>query len=246
MGLKNKVLSKSNQFNFYKENYEKLSAKNKQLIEENKRLSQELEELKKTKANKNMFNLEKRGTSGDEGKAVFVDWVTNNVEKNEKILDIGFGSGVYGKILKAFYYKHIDGVDIWPKDLDEMGLHYIYDNIFISDILEFDFDHYDLIIMGDVLEHISLENSKKLLNRFISEDKVSKMFIQVPYMYENHNQWHGNPNEVHLQDEINEEYMAREFPFLELIKIDRVPYHKSALGRKTGEDTFCATYVWKK
>ena len=103
MGLKNKVLSKSNQFNFYKENYEKLSAKNKQLIEENKRLSQELDELKKTKANKDMFNLEKRGTSGDEGKAVFVDWVTNNVEKNERILDIGFGSGVYGKILKAFF-----------------------------------------------------------------------------------------------------------------------------------------------
>lgn len=239
MGFKDKILNQSNQFNFYKENYEKL-------LKENESLKKEINQLKKDKPNKDMFRAEKRGTSGDEGKAVFVDWVLNNVNKDERILDVGFGSGVYGKILKAFYYKHVDGVDIWGKDIEEMGLNYIYDNIFIEDVLDFEFDHYDLIIMGDVLEHISLENSKKLLNKFVEGDKASKLFIQVPYMYENHNEWHGNPNEVHLQDEINEEYMEREFPFLELVKIDRVPYTNSALGRKTGEDTFCATYVWFK
>ena len=239
MGFKDKILSQSNQFNYYKENYEKL-------LKENKSLKKEIKQLKSKSPNKKMFNFEKRGSSGDEGKAIFVDWIIKNVRKDEKILDIGFGSGVYGKILKAFYYKHVDGVDIWGKDIEEMGLNYIYENIFIEDVLDFEFDHYDLIIMGDVLEHISLENSKKLLNKFIDEDKVSKMFIQVPYMYENHNEWHGNPNEVHLQDEINEEYMEREFPFLELLQIDRVPYTNSALGRKTGEDTFCATYVWSK
>ena len=197
----------------------------------------------KTQTNKELFKKQLRGSSGDVGKTIFLDWVLNNVEKDEKILDVGFGSGVYGKILKSFFYKNIDGVDIWDKNIEDMGLNYIYDNIFIEDILNFEFDHYDLIIMGDVLEHISLEDSKKLLNKFIN-GKASKLFIQVPYMYENHNEWYGNPNEVHIQDEINEEYMEREFPFLELIKIDTVPYHTSALGRKTGKDTYCATYVW--
>ena len=168
-----------------------------------------------------------------------------NVEKNEKILDVGIGSGVYGKLLKTFYYENIDGVDVWPKDIEETGLNYIYDNIYIGDILDFEFDHYDLIIMGDVLEHISLKESKELLNKFIN-GKASKLFIQVPYMYENKNAWHGNEKEIHLQDEINKEYMEKEFPFLKLLKIQTVDKELTAVGRKTGKDTEFATYVWKK
>lgn len=239
MDFKNKLLSQSNQFNFYKDNYEAL-------LNENAILKEENNILKQTQADKNMFKRKIRGSSGDVGKTIFLDWVLANVERSEKILDVGFGGGVYGKILKAFYYENIDGIDAWGENINEMGLNFIYDNIFIENVLNFDFDYYDLIIMGDVLEHMSLEDSKSLLNRFITEEKVSKLFIQVPYMYENHEEWQGNPYEVHIQDEINEEYMEREFPFLELLKIDTVPAHTTALGRKTGEDTRCATYVWFK
>ena len=63
-------------------------------------------------------------------------------------------------------------------------------------------------------------------------------------MYENHHEWQGNPYEVHIQDEIDEEYMKREFPFLELLQIDTVPAEMTVIGRETGEDTYCATYVW--
>ena len=236
MGFKNKLLSKSNQFNFYKENYELLRKENNLLREENAI-------LKQCQADKNMFKRKIRGSSGDVGKTIFLDWVLNNVGREERILDVGFGGGVYGKILKAFYYEHIDGVDVWGENINEMGLNFIYDNIFIENVKDFEFDRYDLIIMGDVLEHMSLEDSKTLLNKFIN-GKTSKLFILVQYMYENHNEWRGNPYEVHIQDEINEEYMQREFPFLELLKIDTVPSHMTFLGRQTGEDTHCATYVW--
>ena len=239
MDFKKKVLSHSNQFKFYKDNYEAL-------LNENAILKEENNFLKQHQSDKYMFKKKIRGSSGDVGKTIFLDWVLNNVEREEKILDVGFGGGVYGKILKAFYFENIDGIDAWGENIVEMGLNFIYDNIFIENILNFEFEHYDLIIMGDVLEHISLEDSKSLLNRFINEGKVSKLFIQVPYMYENHEEWQGNPYEVHLQDEINEEYIEREFPFLELLQIDTVPAHTTALGRKTGEDTYCATYVWFK
>ena len=236
MGFKDKILSKSNQFNFYKENYDAL-------LKENIILKEENNILKQTQADKYMFKHKIRGSSGDVGKTVFLDWVLNNVDRNEKILDVGFGGGVYGKILKAFYYEHIDGVDVWPENINEMGLNFIYDNIFIENVLDFEFERYDLIIMGDVLEHMSLEDSKNLLNKF-THGKAAKLFIQVPYMYENHHEWQGNPYEVHIQDEINEEYMEREFPFLELLQIDTVPAHMTVVGRETGEDTYCATYVW--
>ncbi|MEE1156108.1 MAG: class I SAM-dependent methyltransferase [Methanobrevibacter sp.] len=236
MGFKDKILSQSDQFNFYKENYEAL-------LHENEILRQENNILKQTQSDKYMFKKKIRGSSGDVGKTVFLDWVLNNVGRSEKILDVGFGGGVYGKILKAFYYENIDGVDVWPENIDEMGLNFIYDNIFIENVLDFEFERYDLIIMGDVLEHMSLEDSKVLLNKFIN-GKTSKLFIQVPYMYENHHEWQGNPYEVHIQDEIDEEYMKREFPFLELLQIDTVPAEMTVIGRETGEDTYCATYVW--
>jgi hypothetical protein len=236
MSFKDKILSQSNQFNFYKENYDAL-------LKENAILKEENNILKQTQADKYMFKHKIRGSSGDVGKTIFLDWVLNNVDRNEKILDVSFGGGVYGKILKAFYYEHIDGVDVWPENINEMGLNFIYDNIFIENVLDFEFERYDLIIMGDVLEHMSLEDSKNLLNKF-TNGKAAKLFIQVPYMYENHHEWQGNPYEVHIQDEINEEYMEREFPFLELLQIDTVPAHMTVVGRETGEDTHCATYVW--
>ena len=92
---------------------------------------------------------------------------------------------------------------------------------------------------------MTLEDSKTLLNRFIN-GKASKLFIQVPYMYENHTPWKNNPNEVHIQDEINKEYMEREFPFLELLQVEEVSHELTALGRKTGHDTEFATYVWSE
>ena len=150
--FKNKLLSKSNQYNFYKENYNAL-------LEENKILKESLPD-------KNIYKLELRGSSVDSGKIIFLDWLFKNVKKNERILDVGFGSGVYGKLMKAFYYENIDGVDVWSRDIEKMGLNYIYDNIYIENVLDFEFDHYDLIIMGDVLEHIPLKESKELLNKF--------------------------------------------------------------------------------
>jgi hypothetical protein len=67
----------------------------------------ENEELKKQLNNKNLFKEVKRGNSADKGKVIFVEWVLNNVNKNEKILDIGFGSGAYGKLLKTFWYTSV-------------------------------------------------------------------------------------------------------------------------------------------
>ena len=84
--FKNKLLSKSNQYNFYKDNYNAL-------LEENKILKESLPD-------KNMYKLELRGTSVSSGKVIFLDWLFKNVKKNERILDVGFGSGVYGKLLK--------------------------------------------------------------------------------------------------------------------------------------------------
>lgn len=183
------------------------------------------------------FSLKRglRGVSPDEGKPAIMKYILNTISKDAKILDVGFGSGVYGKLLRAFYYQNIDGIDIYDKNIEEMGLDKIYDNIFVEDILDFDFDYYDLIIMGDVLEHLELESAKKLLLRFIEDSKCGSMIISIPYEYEQ-DELYGNTHEKHLQPDVTAEYMGEHYPYLKLIDSSIMAHSNSIL----------AVYVWNR
>lgn len=174
-----------------------------------------------------------RGLSPDEGKPAILKYILENIRKDSKILDVGFGSGVYGKLLRAFYYQNIDGIDVYDKNIHEMGLDKIYDNIFIGNILNFDFDHYDLIIMGDVLEHMELKAAKNLLSSFIENKKCGTMIISIPYEYEQE-ELYGNPYEKHLQPEVTAEYMEKHYPYLKLIDSSTMAYSGSIV----------AVYIW--
>ena len=183
------------------------------------------------------FSLKRelRGLSPDTGKPAILKYILDNIPKDARILDVGFGSGVYGKLLRALYYQNIDGIDVYGQNIREMGLDKIYDNIFIENILDFDFNFYDLIIMGDVLEHIELESAKKLLLRFIDDKKCSSLIVSIPYEYEQ-DEMYGNAHEKHLQPEVTAEYMEVHYPFLELIDSSMIAKSENIL----------AVYVWNR
>lgn len=179
------------------------------------------------------LNRDLRGVSPDAGKPAILKYILDNIPKDAKILDVGFGSGVYGKLLRALYYQNIDGIDVYGQNIEAMGLNKIYDNIFIENILDFDFNYYDLIIMGDVLEHIELETAKKLLSRFIEGKKCSSLILSIPYEYEQ-GELYGNTYERHLQPEVTAEYMKEHYPYLKLIDSSMMANSKNIL----------AVYVW--
>lgn len=95
--------------------------------------------------------------------------------------------------------------------------------------------------MGDVLEHIELEKSKKLLKSFIDENKCSSMIVQVPFESPNEIEWGGNPHEVHIQPEINEEYMKKHFPYLKLYVIVTIPPETTTLK---GSKNFIPLHIY--
>jgi len=124
------------------------------------------------------------------------------------ILDVGPGSGKYGFLLKQFA-KTIDCVEIFEPSIKINNLEKIYDNIFIDDICNFDFKYYDIIVFGDVLEHISVKNSQKLLNRIYN--KAKEIIIVVPFNYEQ-GIINDNVNEVHLQPDLTHELFLIRYP----------------------------------
>ena len=102
------------------------------------------------------------------------------MEKVVLYLDVGAGDGAYGKLLNN--YAEIDGVEYFKKYIEEFKLEKIYNKIYNIDICKFEFDYYDVVIMGDVLEHIEVKEAQKLLNYMY--DRVDEIIIVVPYNYE--------------------------------------------------------------
>ena len=87
-------------------------------------------------------------------------YIYDRFSKDMRILDIGPGEGTYAQLLSD--YKNIDCVEIYQPYIDTYNLTSQYKNVYNINIMDFDFEYYDIIIMGDILEHLSVEDSLKL------------------------------------------------------------------------------------
>jgi predicted RNA methylase len=142
-----------------------------------------------------------------------VKYIESKYDSTTTILDVGPGIGTYSYLLSHKYNK-IDCVEIFEPYIINYNLHTKYNKVFNSDILDLDFKYYDLIIMGDILEHISIENSQALLKKL--KPKCNEIIIAVPWNYEQ-GAIYGNEHEIHLQPDLSREIMVSRYPELECI-----------------------------
>lgn len=104
--------------------------------------------------------------------------------KPKSILDVGCGFGKYGLLFREyldiwferFYKEHwltrIDCVEIYEKYITPIQK-YVYNNIIIGDARQIDFDYYDLVFLGDILQCWTLQEGKNFL------DKLNARFILI-------------------------------------------------------------------
>lgn len=142
------------------------------------------------------------------------DYISNKFKKRDIIiLDVGPGVGAYSDLLR-FVYPNIDCCEIYEPYIDRHNLRFKYKNVFISDICDLEFDYYDLIIMGDVLEHIEYNKATDLICRMFN--KCEELIVCVPYNLPA-GSYGGNDYEAHLQDDLNEKTMKERYPMLKMI-----------------------------
>jgi len=113
-------------------------------------------------------------------------WTSNP----KSILDVGVGFGGLGMMFREIVdirwgrvHKHeweviIDGVEI-NKDYMNPLWSYIYDSVFLRNALEMlpDFDKkYDVVFLGDIIEHLTKEDAQKLLELSV---KVSNKYVVI-------------------------------------------------------------------
>lgn len=159
--------------------------------------------------------------SARENDQVFIDFVRNG--EIQSILDVGPGMGTYSTILKKqsdLSQVKMDAVEVWEPYVKQFHLKNIYNHVSICDIIDWRDFNYDLIVFGDVLEHMTQKESInvwELASREAKYGMISVPIIHYPQGHEN-----GNPFEEHIQEDLTPEHIRETYgPFIvdEVFKI---------------------------
>ena len=141
------------------------------------------------------------------------NYIIDNFNENIEILDVGAGEGTYYNLL-GDYFRNIDGVEVYRKNIEDNHLESKYRRIYWEDIRNFKYEYYDLVIFGDILEHLEIEEAQEVL-RYAIEHSID-VLVAVPYMYEQ-GIMGNNVYEIHKQDDLTPEIMQERYPELELL-----------------------------
>ena len=136
-----------------------------------------------------------------------------NLVKRIRILDVGPGCGTYSHLLKE-HFPNMDAIEIFANYIEQFDLNSKYNKVILGDIREFDFRDYDYIIMGDVLEHLSVKDAQQVIKRI--QDLDILCLIAVPYNYEQ-GTYMDNVYETHLQPDLTPEIFLERYPMMKLL-----------------------------
>ncbi|MGW9245745.1 class I SAM-dependent methyltransferase [Streptomyces badius] len=143
-------------------------------------------------------------TSDTEGK----DWSLERFKRHlpNTVTDVGPGEGTYAKLFRPVHEGvWWTAVEIFRPYVRKFGLRNttkrtgMYDEIHVEDIRESE-DHLlyrDLVIFGDVLEHLPREDAVALLERAVAAGAWN-LLVSVPIVESVQGEVDGNPHEAHL------------------------------------------------
>lgn len=146
--------------------------------------------------------------SYDIGKVEVCAWIRENFPPDAEILDVGACDGKWRHLLPE--YKNMDAVEAWLPNAKQIV--HLYREVYCCDIVNWQPKRYDLIIFGDVIEHLNVEEAQKVIQSMICTD----MIIAVPFLYPQ-GALYGNPFEVHRQPDLTAEIFAKRYPGFEVL-----------------------------
>jgi cyclopropane fatty-acyl-phospholipid synthase-like methyltransferase len=134
-----------------------------------------------------------------------------------QILDVGAGEGKYGIYLKKSGGCFVTGIEVFEEYVERFSLHDIYDRVLIGNIVQMvdGLDPYDIIIMGDILEHLSVQDAQMVITKLTKLTPL--LIVVVPFQSHQGTTW-SNPYEKHLQTDLTPEIMKGRFPELSLVE----------------------------
>jgi cyclopropane fatty-acyl-phospholipid synthase-like methyltransferase len=134
-------------------------------------------------------------------------WTKNKLEsmlnKNSTILDIGCGQGTYYDLFKdhnEISLANWIAVEVWEPYIKKYNLHGKYKNVINQDARNLNWKNigqFDLVFMGDVLEHMTKEDAQTLVSNVLTNSKWA--LISIPIVYLPQGADNGNEFEIHVK-----------------------------------------------
>lgn len=148
--------------------------------------------------------------SSPKGKLAILD-LKSELPHVKKILDVGPGWGTYSKLLRK-ENEEWDAVEIFEPYIRKFQLHKYYNNVYNTDIKDFKpTKGYDLVILGDILEHITFNEGVEVLRNIFSFTKYCLLSLPLDDetgadLENSHDYWH-NIHEKHLSVWSNAQFL---------------------------------------
>ncbi len=149
--------------------------------------------------------------SSSEGKS----WTRDRVhalgsERPVSVLDIGPGVGTYAKLLAGQQLSRITGVEIWEPYVETYRLHEYYDEIILGDARTVDLPTADVVIIGDVAEHMTEADAVALWAKCCAA-ATRAAYLSIPIVHYPQHEIEGNPHEIHVDEDWNHERVLSSF-----------------------------------
>lgn len=146
------------------------------------------------------------GSSNRSGKEQILTWFRSEEKNINTIIDIGAGRGTYINLVKESNKLCLNSswiaIEAWEPYIQQFKLKSRYNRVISSDVRKVDwsqFNKVDVVIAGDVLEHMSKQDAISLVENVL---KVSKyLVISIPIVHFPQDEIAGNPFEVHVKDD---------------------------------------------
>lgn len=156
------------------------------------------------------------------GKDQVRDYLIKTVPKDSSCLDVGACDGIWSDLLRN--HLKMVAVEIFEPNIIQWKLEQKYVEVFNEDIRAFEYDHYDVIIFGDVIEHMTVEDAQSVLA--YAYDRADEIIVAVPFCFKQ-GEIYGNPYERHVQDDLTHSlFMKRYKGFEPLVLFDNYGYYK--------------------
>jgi len=139
------------------------------------------------------------GSSRD-GKAWIVERLMD--EMPSRVLDIGAGCGTYAQLFRARWPgSHWTAVEVWEPYIAMYKLREQYDVVIIADARTWEpgEGRYGVAFLGDVLEHMTREEARALLDRMRAVADI--VVVSIPIIHYPQGPLFGNPHEIHVEED---------------------------------------------
>jgi len=128
----------------------------------------------------------------------------------KSILDVGAGSGTYADALRdAGWQGTIDAIEVWQPYIDKFDLASKYRTVYAIDARDFCEFYYDLVIFGDVLEHMPESDAVEIWTR--ASNQAASGVIAIPIIHYHQTALNGNPYEEHVTEDWTPEKVVSTF-----------------------------------